>query len=210
MAELRPCVRGFVLDMSVVILMIGVYLMIFDPANNAYAKGVPYSDKDLEEWRRQEKEHRWKVVVAVNVTILAVIKPMYIAYTGWSERQAGGPRKAQPALRRYASLQVKMFFAYLLVYLVGTIIVLALNQPPERVTAGTANSWEVLTHTFLLMFLVHIPLIYGGVILLIFTVALLLYPAMFALLVAHLYGAPSLPEDGRQGLVEMEEGVTLR
>ena len=60
------------------------------------------------------------------------------------------------------------------------------------------------------MFLVHIPLIYGGVILLIFTVALLLYPAMFALLVAHLYGAPSLPEDGRQGLVEMEEGVTLR
>ena len=172
------------------------------------AEGVPYSDKYLEEWRRQEKEHRWKVVVAVNVTILAVIKPMYIAYTGWSERQAGGPKKAQAVLRRYASLQVKMFFVYLLVYLVGTIIVLALNQLPP--VAGTSDSWEVLTHTFLLMFLVHIPLIYGGVILLIFTVALLLYPAMFALLVAHLYGAPSLPEDGRQGLVEMEEGVTLR
>ena len=207
MAELRPCVRGFVLDMSVVILMIGVYLMIFDPANNAYAKGVPYSDKDLEEWRRQEKERRWKVVVAVNVTILAVIKPMYIAYTGWSERQAGGPKKAQAVLRRYASLQVKMFFVYLLVYLVGTIIVLALNQLPP--VAGTSDSWEELTHAIFLI-LLHATLIYGGVIFLIFTVALLLYPAIFALVVAHLYGAPSLPEDGRQGLVEMEEGVTLR
>ena len=199
MATLSECLRGSVLDVIVIMLMIGAHEVIVEPADAAYRDGIPYSDKDLWRRRAQEKNDAWALMVTVDVAILVIVKPLYVIYLGRSEKKAGGTSKARSALRRYACLRLKMFLAYLIIYLIVAMLVLG-KQPDET---DDGDVWVEILDTIFQTFFSMGTAMFGGVTLLILSVPLLLYPAYFAMVLAQCYKGPSVLEDGQRG-VEMQ------